>query len=321
MANMTVSRLLVYPLIIITIGLVFSNQALCAFQQYNGFDVSDSLIDVAEIHHGGPAKDGIPAIDAPIFITANKASYLLPDDRILGLSWHGLAKAYPVKILNYHEIVNDFFADQAVVITYCPLCGSGVAYSSQINGINTTFGVSGLLYNSDVLLYDRETQSLWSQLLSRAISGSQKGSKLTMLPLTHTTWRDWQQRFPDTKVLSNKTGYKRDYRRSPYGNYDKSKSLYFPVKQLNSDYHPKEYVLGLDYAGEIKAYPFAELSKVMSPYEDDIGGRKITVHFDDSNRTAKVVDEKGQEIPTILSFWFAWMAFYPESQVFKAALE
>lgn len=315
----TLGRLIFYPVFFIAISLVFKQQFVSAFQEHNGFDLSDSLIDIDEIHHGGPAKDGIPAIDHPVFVSADNVLYLLPDDRILGLNLRGVAKAYPVKILNYHEIVNDFFTDKAVVITYCPLCGSGIAYSSQINGKNTTFGVSGLLYNSDVLLYDRETNSLWSQLLSRAISGSQKGTALDMLPLTHTSWQDWYERFPNSLVLSNKTGFQRDYNRSPYGNYEKSKSLYFPVKTMNYDYHPKEYVLGLKIDGKTKVYPFAELAKVQSPYQDKLGEHRLTVFFDAQNRTGKIMDINKREIPTVTSFWFAWMAFYPQSKVFKAS--
>jgi len=318
MTTKTLGRLIVYPVFLITISLVFKNQIVSAFQVHNGFDLSDSLINVQEIYHGGPAKDGIPAIDKPVFIAADKASYLLPEDRVLGLTIQGKAKAYPVKILNYHEIVNDFFADEAVVITYCPLCGSGMAYSSRINGKNTTFGVSGLLYNSDVLLYDRETESLWSQLLSKAISGSRKGADLDMLALTHTSWSDWLELFPDTLVLSSKTGFRRDYTRSPYGSYEQSKSLYFPVQPLNHDYHPKEYVIGVNFDGKTKAYPFLELSKVQSPFKDKIGQHVVNVFFDGKNRKGKIMDKNGQEIPTVTSYWFAWMAFYPESKVFKA---
>ena len=190
-------------------------------------------------------------------------------------------------------------------------------YSAEFNGKSTTFGVSGLLYNSDVLLYDRETESLWSQLLSKAISGQQKGTELEMLALNHTSWRAWKKEYPHTLVLSDKTGFKRNYAKTPYGNYDKNKSLYFPVNQLNREYHPKEYVIGLKIAGKTKVYPFAELSKIKSPFLDTFSGKKLTIIFDAKNRTGKILDEDQVEIPTITSFWFAWMAFYPQSIVFK----
>lgn len=317
MKKMTMGRLIIYPLLLVIMSIVFKDQIVSALTQNNGFDLSNSLIKVKEIHHGGPAKDGIPAIDKPVFISAEQADYLKNDDRILGLSINGISKAYPVRILNYHEIINDFFLQKAVVITYCPLCGSGIAYSAEINGKNTTFGVSGLLYNSDVLLYDRETDSLWSQLLSKAISGKRKGTELEMLAVSHTSWQAWKKQYPNTLVLSDKTGFDRDYSHTPYGSYDQSRSLYFPVKQLNTDYHPKEYVIGLKLSGKTKVYPFAELSKIKSPYKDSFAGSDITIVFDAKNRTGKIFDKKQNEIPTVTSFWFAWMAFYPESEIFK----
>lgn len=320
MKKTTIGRLIFYPAFLIIISISFNEQIVSAFSANNGFDLSNVSINVNEIHHGGPAKDGIPAIDEPAFISAEQVNYLADNDRVLGLSINGMSKAYPVKILNYHEIVNDFYGhskDKAVVITYCPLCGSGVAYSSMINGKNTTFGVSGLLYNSDVLLYDRATDSLWSQLLSKAISGQHKGTVLEMLALQHTSWQAWKNEHPDTLVLSNQLGFNRNYSQSPYGNYDKSKLLYFPVSQLNTEYHPKEYVLGLKIDGNTKAYPFAELSKVKSPYNDTFAGQKLTIVFDAKNRTGKILDSNQNEIPSTTSFWFAWMAFYPKSLIFN----
>jgi hypothetical protein len=163
----------------------------------NGFDLSDSLVQVAEIHGGGPARDGIPALDHPAFIAADQALFLTPNDRVLGLSRHGVAKAYPIAILNWHEVVNDQFGAEPLVVTFCPLCGTGMAFLATVDGRALKFGVSGLLYNSDVLLYDRQTESLWSQIMTTAISGPLKGQRLTMTPVAHTTWADWRQRYPD----------------------------------------------------------------------------------------------------------------------------
>jgi hypothetical protein len=116
----------------------------------NGFDLSDSLVPVEEIHHGGPARDGIPAIDRPRFVNASVVDYLLGDDRVLGINRNGISKAYPINILNHHEIVNDDLGREAIVISYCPLCGTGMAFLASVEGSTLEFGVSGLLYNSDV---------------------------------------------------------------------------------------------------------------------------------------------------------------------------
>lgn len=188
---------------------------LCTAQSKNGFNLEQTLIPASQILSGGPAKDGIPAIDKPRFVDADKVSFLDNDAPVLGLVYKSIAKAYPISILNWHEIINDQFNDAPVVITFCPLCGSGMAFSALIDGIAHTFGVSGLLYNSDLLLYDRQTQSLWSQLMSQAISGSHKAKRLHSLPVLHTTWQDWKTRHPETLVLSTDTGYSRNYSNSP----------------------------------------------------------------------------------------------------------
>lgn len=125
----------------------------------NGFNLSNSVIPITKVLSGGPPRDGIPSIDKPKFISASKADFLKDDDRVLGVLLDGDARAYPIRILNWHEIVNDDFSGQGVAVTFCPLCGSGIVYSADIEGKKRLFGVSGLLYNSDVLLYDRESET------------------------------------------------------------------------------------------------------------------------------------------------------------------
>ncbi|HSG05403.1 MAG TPA: DUF3179 domain-containing protein, partial [Nitrospiria bacterium] len=184
-----------------------------------GFDLSRSSIPKEDILPGGPPKDGIPALDNPKFLKAGKAALLNSGDRVLGFSGKGEAKAYPIKILNWHEVVNDTVGGKPVVITYCPLCGTGMAFDPVVKGEHFTFGVSGLLYQSDVLMYDRQTDSLWSQILQEAVTGKMMGTRLTLLPLIHTTWEEWRKEHPNTLVLSTDTGYSRNYRRDPYEGY------------------------------------------------------------------------------------------------------
>ena len=155
-----------------------------------GFDYSKHSIPINEIHSGGPSKDGIPALYNPKFILAKDAAYLKPQDRILGLYLNGEAKAYPIRILNWHELVNDSVGGKDVLVSYCPLCGTGMAFDANIDGRKYLFGVSGKLYNSDVLMYDKETESLWSQIKMEAVTGAMTGKRLTLLPLIHTTWSE-----------------------------------------------------------------------------------------------------------------------------------
>ena len=288
-------------------------------QSKNGFDLKNSLIPHQQILRGGPPRDGIPSLDSPKFLTSKESNFLHAEDRILGIVIDQQARAYPIKILNWHELVNDQIGGQSFMITYCPLCGSGVAFSSQVKGEKLVFGVSGLLYNSDVLLYDRSTDSLWSQILRKGVSGKFSGVQLKQLPLAHTTWKAWKKKYPDTRVLSTQTGFSRNYNSNPYQGYEKSRQLYFNVNQKAPElYHPKEQVIGIEINDVFKAYPFVELNKSdQSIIHDVIGNQKISVHWDQSNQSGTVLDAKGIEIPTIQLFWFAWYAFHPETLIFQ----
>jgi hypothetical protein len=154
--------------------------AAAGAQTLNGFDLKGASVPVQAIERGGPPKDGTPAIDRPRFVPAARAA-LADADRVLGVARGGVARAYPVRILHWH-VVNDRIGDQALAVTYCPLCGTGVAFRARLADGDASFGVSGLLDNSDVVLYDRRTESLWSQLLAEAVSGPLKGTKLDPVP-------------------------------------------------------------------------------------------------------------------------------------------
>ena len=285
----------------------------------NGFDLSKSLIPIEEIYSGGPGKDGIPSIDQPRFVSAEDAGFLRDKDRVIGVHRNGITKAYPIRILNWHEVVNDKFVDEAILVTYCPLCGTGMVFSAQGSDIGLTFGVSGLLYNSDVLLYDRLTGSLWSQILSKAVTGPLRGTTLVHLPSSHTTWREWRQRYPETLVLSRDTGFRRNYNQSPYLEYSRSGQLMFPVAARNKAYRNKEMVLGVRVADTYKAYPFKELRKNgQARFDDEIAGKIFTIEWLKDDKTARALDEHGEQVPTVLAYWFAWFAFHPDTLIFKA---
>jgi hypothetical protein len=193
-----------------------------------------------------------------------------------------------------------------------------MAYRAQAQGKHLRFGVSGLLYNSDMVLYDRQTESLWSQIMAQAISGPLKGARLELLPLEHTTWLDWKARHPDTLVLSTDTGHARDYTRSPYAGYDHSADLMFPVKFRAQGYHPKERVIGLEIEGQYKAYPFVELARMSREFNDTLAGRPLIIRFDAQHQSGKILDKTGKELPSITVFWFAWYAFHPHTEIFRA---
>ncbi len=287
----------------------------------NGFDLSGASIPVREILSGGPPRDGIQALSNPEFVAAGAATYLDEQDRVLAVVIGGRARAYPIRILDWHEIVNDHIGDRHFAVTYCPLCGTGVVFAATIDGTTLSFGVSGLLYNSDVLLYDRNTESLWSQLMGKAIAGRLRDTQLQQLPAFHTTWGDWRRRHPETEVMSIDTGFDRDYQRSPYAGYAKTRRLYFRVSnKAPAAYHPKEQVLGVLVDGISRAYPFSELSANGSAtVTDQVNGTELTIHWNEQARSAHVTDDQGNDLPATVGFWFAWYTFHPDTQVFVAA--
>jgi hypothetical protein len=205
------------------------------------------------------------------------------------------------------------------VVTFCPLCGTGMAFDARVDGENLIFGVSGLLYESDVLLFDRQSESLWSQIWSKAVSGPHKGEQLTSLPLVHTTWSAWQQTHPDTQVLSRDTGIRRDYRQDPYAGYGDSPTTMFPVVNRAPDFlHAKAWVLGVSINDEHRAYPFEELrAQGKAQFTDELAGEVITINWDQANRSATLTRE-GEVQPTVTAFWFAWYAFHTDTEVFEA---
>lgn len=302
------------------VAAVLLSQSAAATDRVNGFDLSDTLVPHGEIARGGPQKDGIPALTDPAFVTAAEATFVAEDDRVIGVARNGLAKAYPLALMNWHEIVNDRFGDEeAVVVTYCPLCFTGMAFEATLGGARLLFGVSGLLYNSDVLLYDRRTESLWSQLQQQAISGPMKGQRLGVVPSVNTTWREWRRRHPQTLVLSSETGHLRHYDRDPYAAYDQSPDIMFPVRFRAQGYHPKEYVIGIELDGIARAYPVSELAQGPAEFGDRIGKQTVIVRYDDSNVSGEIRDEGGALLPFVQAYWFAWYAFHPDTQVYKHA--
>ncbi len=291
--------------------------------EFNGFDLEGSTIPIERIEYGLLRRDNIPAIDRPRFIAAESADFMNEADWVVGLAGEAGSRAYPVKILNHHEIVNDRFSGRAVAVTYCPLCRTGIVYESTLAGRPLRFGVSGLLYNNDLLMYDRETESVWSQITGEAISGDYRGQKLVPVPVVHTTWDQWRAQYPDTEVLSPQTGYRRDYTRDPYADYALNEGLFYPVTASNALYPAKSGVIGLVVGDRQRAWPFAELEthfrESNQPHlGDSVAGKPVRVYFNPDRRSAYITDQNGGLLPGVSAYWFAWYAFYPNTEIFRA---
>lgn len=213
-----------------------------------------TLADFADnIQRGGPPKDGIPPIDEPVFAPAGEVDFLEDADVVFGLTHEGVARAYPQLILVWHEIVNDQFPDGPLTVTYCPLTGSTVAFrGTSPAGDPLTFGTSGNLVNSNLLMYDRETDSNWPQILATAINGPAEVSVLSEIPVVWTKWGQWRERFPDSEVLTTDTGHVRSYGSDPYGSYNPLGGYYqpespalFPIMWSDDRFPAKEVFIGV----------------------------------------------------------------------------
>ena len=234
----------------------------------------------------------------------------------MGVDLDGEAVAYPIRILNWHEVVNDVVGGKPVVVTYCPLCGSGVVFDGRVGGKRVLFGVSGLLYNSDVLLYDRDTESLFSQLMMKAITGPYRGTGLEVLPAVATTWKAWRRRHPDTKILSPALPFGRDYGTDPYAGYQRSGTTLFPVKGADRSRGSKAWAW-LVLAGEEKLL-VAEDVLLESAARHEAAryrvGARVALEYDPKARELTAREDGVGDLTVISGYWFALTAFHPDAR-------
>ncbi len=295
-----------------------------------------------EIVWGGVRKDGIPALINPPAIPANEASYLRDTDSVFGLLLGGEARAYPLRIMDWHEMANDVVGGIPVSIPYCTLYGAAIAYNPKAGGTIYTFGSSGLLYRSNKLMYDHNTKSLWSALSGEPIGGTlvDRGIKLEVLPIVRTSWGDWKRRHPQTTVLDIRTGHPRDYNKEPYKDYFESAKTMFPVPIEDPRLALKEFIFALRFGKFYKAYPLhlLEEKRFLRDKAGDAGvvliaephGKSIRAYRCDSlqaDQTWKAEEDslispdgnsKCPRLPGHLAYWFGWFAQFPDTELFHA---
>lgn len=252
-------------------------------------DFSNHSVPLGEFTSGGPPKDGIPSIDEPKLISVARADeFLAVREPVAVVELDGEARAYPLQILTWHEVVNDEIAGQPVAVTYCPLCNSTVAFRRELDGNPVEFGTTGMLRNSDLVMYDRETESWWQQITAEAVVGELTGETLEVLPSQILSWEAFRRAHPDGKVLSRDTGFDREYGTNPYAAYDTdpdSQPFLFEGEPDRS-LPPKERVASVQ-TGERAAvvYPFSRLTGE-APVNDVIGSEPVVVFFDPNVRSA-----------------------------------
>ena len=304
-------------------------------------------IRLEEVAWGGVPKDGIPALTNPKHIAAADATWLQGDELVFGIEIAGDARAWPLRILDWHEMLNDVVGGVPVTLAYCTLCGSGILYDARVPGHDEpfVFGSSGLVYRSNKLMYDQATHSLWHQFTGRPVVGPLTGSgiELEVLPVTITSWQDWRARHPDTKVLSLETGYERDYTPGePYGDYFASAGLMFPALVADERLAPKDYVFALRVDGHDQAWSLEDFAggRVLNA---QVGDLPVVLVGDAATRTVRAYESGGRDfaagsepttlvadgqdwqieedalvgpddarlarLPGHIAYWFAWQGF------------
>lgn len=280
---------------VIVLGIFFFGQRFRLF----GRDIALPATSLANVAPGEQRevsiytllpKDGIRSIDDPKFVSAAEAlSDMADEEFVIGVSIDGDARAYPINVLSRHEIVNDVVAGRPVAVTYCPLCFTGIVYDRNVAGRTLEFGVSGKLIMNDLVMYDRQTDSLWQQILGEGIDGRYKGTRLTAVPATQTTWAQWRDAHPDTLVLDKRGGYQTDSYAGYYAGGDQGVLGGFGS---GDDRLPvKAPVLGLVVNDQPKAYPFLELEH-NNVVHDSVGGRDLVIVYDGRSGTAVAFDRQ-----------------------------
>lgn len=279
-------------------------------------------VPLDEIRGGGPPKDGIPSIDEPKFISiAEAGSWLLDEEPGLAFSKGDTHRFYPYQILVWHEIVNDTVQGQRVLVTYCPLCLSGFVFDPVVAGERVEFGTSGKLWKSNLVMYDRKTDSLWSQILGEAIVGEMTGTKLEVLPSDLLKFGDWKQKFPDGQVLSRDTGATRFYGTNPYGDYFTPEGFAVGLAgSRDSRLEPDDFVFGIVVDGKAKAY-LVEAVKVRGEVRDQFAGQNIILRHDKELDVVRMFkrqsDGTEERVNPFSAFWFSWAAAHPETELYK----
>ena len=314
--------------------------------------IDEWLVPRGSVLDGGVGRNGIPSIDNPKFTRASEVDFLSEIDLVLGIRVGETIKAYPHPIMDWHEIVNDEVGSERIALTYCPLTGTGIGWDREINGRTTEFGVSGLLFNTNLMPYDRNTGSTWSQQRLDCVNGPLIGTQAELHSFVEMSWATWRVAYPDSDVLNLDTGADRDYRRYPYGNYRTSAQTFFPIDREDNRLHPKTRVLGLEVNDTWMSIAFPQgagnnLIAFRRGEEDviAIGNtlRNFIVAFrPESGRTYEVLDDldfpaifqddtglrydilgapidgSGPALelyPQFLGYWFSWGTFYPNLEL------
>lgn len=270
-------------------------------------------IPLDQVLDGGPGKDGIPALTNPKATAISAVGSSITDamDGIL-VTVGKAVKFYPYNILVWHEVVNDVVGGKALVVTFCPLCGSAIVYEAEVSGTPAQFGVSGKLYNSNLLMYDKTTESLWSQIEGEAVVGDLTGTKLALYPSQVISFKTLRERYPQAEVLSVDTGYRRDYSIYPYGNYNDTNDLYFPVSVTDTRLPAKEIMHVVNFSNHSVAFRVADLTPGVVA-RVSVAGKQLTAKLKDG--LIEIAPEGMAPLPGYTTMWFAWAIYHQQDGI------
>ena len=292
-------------------------------------DFSKTSIDFGDILSGGPPKDGIPSIDRPVFKPAKDDTELAANAPVIGLEINGDARAYPLRVLMWHEIVNDTVGGKPVTVTYCPLCNAAIVFDRTVNGRILDFGTTGKLRNSDLVMYDRQTESWWQQFTGEAIVGAQLGTELTIVPSRLESFAQFRARHPDGKVLIPANPAMRNYGRNPYVGYDSTARPFLYKGAMPKGIEPMARIIAVRDGGKPTAVSM-QLVREKKSYE--IGPIMIAWQPGQASALDSSVIAKGRDVGTItaqrktadgrlvdvaydVTFAFVFHAFHPEGRI------
>ena len=295
-------------------------------------DTSRHIVPFGEFRSGGPGKDGIPAIDHPRFLPAGRVTFLKGREPLIELAVRGSVRGYPIQILIWHEIVNDSVAGIPVTVTFCPLCNTALVFDRRVNGRTLDFGTTGNLRNSDLVMYDRQTETWWQQFGGLGLVGRYAGTRLRQHPAQIVSWQEFRRLHPQGLVLSRDTGYSRDYGSNPYSGYDDASSPPFFPTRNGSDHRlqPKERVVFVERGSSSIAVPFSVLAR-RHIVRVSVGGHRLVIratgqvgspldtgYIGDGRAVLTVtVTENGRPVAHDEPFWFALAAFRPHVRIVR----
>ncbi len=295
-------------------------------------DFCRHLVPLSQFRSGGPGKDGIPAIDHPRFARASSVDWLAFREPVIEVMIGRDVRGYPLQILIWHEIVNDRVGDTPVTVTFCPLCDTAIAFDRRVGGRTLSFGTTGNLRNSDLVMYDRQSESWWQQFGGEALVGRYAGTRLRQLPARIVAWREFERLHPDSLVLTRNTGYSRAYGENPYTGYDDASTPpFFPAAHGNDRrLPPKERVVFLERGRDAAVVPFSALQH-RRLVRVTVGGHRLVVRWRGGVASAldsasiprgrsvgaATVTEHGSPVVFDEPFWFAVAAFRPDARIVR----